>query len=228
MVRLRSPGSTHVTHDVIALNSAGRRVPNAPMGKSPTRHQRPWLTVMHAGAQDRIGPAPSASCSLSYRAQASNVLVVQLRGSTPPGSPPPSPPSSSRISLHRLLGLASSSTSAEIKRAYLRRVKQLHPDTNGGAGPPQAFLELQSAWERYQNSVGADLSHGNFTTFGVGCSFADSEEERAERQRVMEAAALGGFEKLNPALPSDDRQTNGDSSASSRTAMTSRKRESST
>jgi hypothetical protein len=97
--------------------------------------------------------------------------------------------------------MASTSSSAELKRAYLRRVKQLHPDSAGGVGPPQAFLELQSAWELYQTTVGANLSQGSFTAFAVGCSFADTEEERAERQGVMEAAALSGFEKLQAALP---------------------------
>jgi len=116
--------------------------------------------------------------------------------------------------------MASTSSSAELKRAYLRQVKQLHPDSSGGAGPPLAFLELQSAWERYQATVGANLSQGSFTAFAVGCSFADTEEERAERQRVMEAAALGGFEKLQPALPQGSPKTVADSNPAAETPET--------
>lgn len=120
-----------------------------------------------------------------------------------PPSPPPSPPGGAGptlLRLQRLLGISANACDAEIRRTYLEQIKRLHPDATGGVGPAQPFVELQSAWESYRQTVGANLSQGSFTAFAVGCSFADSDEERAERERVMQAAALGGFERVQSVL----------------------------
>ena len=77
------------------------------------------------------------------------------------------------------------------------------------------FIDLKHAWEEYHASVriiqrkkNDDLTTNNmkstdddefwevnddFTMFGVGCSFADSEEERNLRTRIMDQACQGWF-----------------------------------
>lgn len=73
------------------------------------------------------------------------------------------------------------------------------------------FIELKNAWEEYhasarivQSSRRADRAdvvvwdeeeeeEDNFTMFGVGCSFADSPEERDRRNEIMEQACRGWF-----------------------------------
>mmetsp|Transcript_37529 Transcript_37529/g.78955 ORF Transcript_37529/g.78955 Transcript_37529/m.78955 type:complete len:140 (+) Transcript_37529:388-807(+) len=94
--------------------------------------------------------------------------------------------------IRRLLDLERNATHDEIKRNYLRRAIELHPDSHGGES--DQFIELQSAWERYEHTVKPSLQGdgpGSFTKFGVGCSFTDSSEERDERQTIMDMAAYG-------------------------------------
>ena len=77
------------------------------------------------------------------------------------------------------------------------------------------FIDLKHAWEEYHASVriiqrkkNDDLTTNNmestnddefwevnddFTMFGVGCSFADSEEERNLRNKIMDQACQGWF-----------------------------------
>ena len=77
------------------------------------------------------------------------------------------------------------------------------------------FIDLKHAWEEYHSSVriiqrkkNDDLSSNNnmestddefwevdddFTMFGVGCSFADSPEERDLRNKIMDQACQGWF-----------------------------------
>ena len=68
-----------------------------------------------------------------------------------------------------------------------------HPDRRGGSA--EQFSLLQHAWERYQagrpHSARETAPSGNFTTFGVGCSFADDEFERAHRSSIVEQASRG-------------------------------------
>ena len=42
------------------------------------------------------------------------------------------------------------------------------------------------------------LGRGSFTRFGVGCSFSDSPQERAERASLMEQASRGLINTLAP------------------------------
>ena len=115
--------------------------------------------------------------------------------------------------LRKLLGLARAASADTVKRRYYERIKELHPDhaqphaALGRSGLPEpAFLELQAAWERFQREPSAALRHagGSFNKVGVGCSFSDTEEERAERQAVMEAAALGRLGTRPQSLLHDD------------------------
>jgi len=86
------------------------------------------------------------------------------------------------------------------------------------------FIELQDAWKNYDNfykhmrqSLG-DQGEGNFTMFGVGCSFSDNPEERELRNEIMDQACKGWFSagSLSEGLNADD----GINSASARKIST--------
>ena len=59
------------------------------------------------------------------------------------------------------------------------------------------FHELQQAWDQYEELAKAmtkvQSKQSNFTKFGVGCSFSDSEEERALRTEITDQACRGWF-----------------------------------
>ena len=59
------------------------------------------------------------------------------------------------------------------------------------------FHELQQAWHQYEELAKAmtkvQSKQSNFTKFGVGCSFSDSEEERALRSEITDQACRGWF-----------------------------------
>lgn len=50
-------------------------------------------------------------------------------------------------SLYALLGLLRSATQEEVRRAYLKAAKRLHPDTNNGPGETELFLDIQQAYQ---------------------------------------------------------------------------------
>ena len=52
----------------------------------------------------------------------------------------------SRAEAYRTLGLTPEATTSEVRRAYRRRVKEVHPDTDGGN--EEAFREVQRAYDR--------------------------------------------------------------------------------
>lgn len=111
---------------------------------------------------------------------------------------------------------------ADLRSAYLERIQKLHPDKQRSQQPaslkaPQRrgvednsqvitdasrFAELQEAWNRYEliakvskrvgKGEGRDVDT-NFTMFGVGCSFSDTEEEREKRAKIMDEASRGWF-----------------------------------
>lgn len=49
--------------------------------------------------------------------------------------------------LYTLLGLLRSSTQDEVRRAYLKAAKRLHPDTNNAPGETELFLDVQQAYQ---------------------------------------------------------------------------------
>lgn len=93
----------------------------------------------------------------------------------------------------------------DLRAAFLERVHEIHPDKRRGnitetdTSGHHEFVELQSAWAEYEKlakmmtKVGSGSSDANFTLFGVGCSFSDSEEERDKRSQIADEAARGYF-----------------------------------
>lgn len=66
---------------------------------------------------------------------------------------------------HRLLGLNSDATSAEVRAAFRRKVMERHPDTaSGGAAGP----DVQALVDAYRLLLGAETGteHGAATRFG--------------------------------------------------------------
>ena len=56
------------------------------------------------------------------------------------GAPPPDPNAD-----YKLLGVDANASSAELRRAFLRKAKTAHPDAGGD---PEQFRELMAAYER--------------------------------------------------------------------------------
>lgn len=109
---------------------------------------------------------------------------------------------------HRMLDSSIYSYS-DLRKAYLERLQEIHPDklkhqisrrncNDNNANLHSQFVELQNAWDKYEEvakllqRVGKP-QESNFTMFGVGCSFADSPQERARRDEITEQACRGWF-----------------------------------
>jgi hypothetical protein len=95
----------------------------------------------------------------------------------------------------------------DLRSAYLKRVQEIHPDkhhhhdSKNRLEQQQQFIQLQDAWNRFEELAKVmrtmhhhrDNTHHNFTLFGVGCSFADSEQERNLRNQFTDQACRGWF-----------------------------------
>jgi DnaJ-class molecular chaperone len=96
----------------------------------------------------------------------------------------------------------------DLKKAYLERAQEIHPDKNKSNNnvdnnnkskhSKHQFHELQDAWDKYEELAKAmkKVKNGetaNFTMFGVGCSFSDNEQERALRDEITDQACRGWF-----------------------------------
>lgn len=106
---------------------------------------------------------------------------------------------------------------ADLKKAYLGRIQEIHPDkikgdkNNDADALKLSFQELQEAWKKYEElaklmkAPGNGEAEANFTMFGVGCSFSDTEEERILREEFTEQACRGW---LSSALLSETSERN--------------------
>lgn len=50
-----------------------------------------------------------------------------------------------------MLGITSAASDKEIKRAFLMKAKQFHPDVNKSADAPKVFSEINEAYETLGN-----------------------------------------------------------------------------
>jgi hypothetical protein len=127
---------------------------------------------------------------------------------------------------HRKLD-ASIYSFSDLKKAYLGRIQEIHPDKlrketrkdfQETEDLKRSFQELQEAWKKYEDlaksmkSVGNGEADANFTLFGVGCSFSDTEEERALRDEITDQACRGW---LSAGLLSESTASNGSNSSQS-------------
>jgi molecular chaperone DnaJ len=78
------------------------------------------------------------------------------------------------------LGVSREATAEEIKRAYRRKARQLHPDVNPGADAEEQFKRVSQAYDvlsdedkRRSYDMGADPYGGAHEGFGQGFSFSD-------------------------------------------------------
>ncbi len=78
------------------------------------------------------------------------------------------------------LGVSREATPDEIKRAYRRKARQLHPDVNPGAEAEEQFKRVSQAYDvlsdetkRRSYDTGADPYGGTHEGFGQGFSFSD-------------------------------------------------------
>lgn len=51
-----------------------------------------------------------------------------------------------------MLGITSAASEKEVKRAFLMKAKQFHPDVNKSADAPKKFAQINEAYETLGNS----------------------------------------------------------------------------
>jgi hypothetical protein len=117
------------------------------------------------------------------------------------------------------LGLPADTPRSEVRRRYLEAALRTHPDHCLDADAATRMAVLQTAWESYRRSdarrrrttsqTGGAPAEG-FATFGVGCSFADSEQESAERAEIITMASRG---MMNPRPLSESKCVTADTAA---------------
>jgi cytochrome c556 len=162
----------------------------------------------------------------------------------------------------------------DLKRAFLQRAHEIHPDkqqqqqttmrtmtkasceeelgddddtASKKSRATAEFIQLKEAWIRYEKTSkiparlhrpkGSDddvsrggpaqwqQEEGNFTMFGVGCSFSDNDSERQKRTKIMDEASRGWFSAGEISHgPESDRTVlgnSGDSTSKRTTSVTS-------
>ncbi len=94
--------------------------------------------------------------------------------------------------LHRILNVATDTSPAEVRRAFLALALTTHPDHNTRPDAERQMAELVGAWREYADEQRRRGEHvPGFTAFGIGCSWTDDQLERAEREFVTDMASRG-------------------------------------
>ena len=126
---------------------------------------------------------------------------------------------------------------SQLRAAYIDLVHTIHPDKLAAFHDDeertrrqecqQKFVELQTAWEQYHASVrevlreddddrkfdddsSCAIEDANFTMFGVGCSFADTPDERDRRDKIMEQASRGWFPSASLSFSAEGKGEDGE------------------
>lgn len=168
--------------------------------------RRPWLVQLYWAAERSARTIHTgntrgamAATSRNVRQKLVDLLFREQYGKTGPEG-------------HRRLDFSIYSYE-DLRKAYLERLQVIHPDkvrhastndhynnsTNQREALKNEFQELQSTWDQYEElsrnmtKVQGDGMEANFTKFGVGCSFSDSDEERALRSEITDQACRGWF-----------------------------------
>src|SRR5690349_2024362 len=102
--------------------------------------------------------------------------------------------------LYALLGLLRSATQEEVRRAYLKAAKRLHPDTNNAPGETELFLDIQQAYQvlsepARRSAYDAKLEPDEETPFPVNHRILFS---RKEISRLKEAQLVYLLLDLSP------------------------------
>jgi DnaJ domain len=105
-----------------------RRAAGVPLAELPPRWARAWARVL-------LGQAP---------------WVVRARGTAETSGAPPTRTPTAGPSIWKTLGLSSTATADELKRAYRARALATHPDRGGD---PEAFRAVQSAFEEARHRL---------------------------------------------------------------------------
>src|ERR1043166_8860958 len=92
---------------------------------------------------------------------------------------------------YSVLGVSKSASAEEIKKAYRKLAKKLHPDVNpGDKKAEERFKEVSGAFE----VIGDPKKRALYDEFGEIATRAGFDEEKARQARAwQERAGAGGF-----------------------------------
>mmetsp|Transcript_97407 Transcript_97407/g.275454 ORF Transcript_97407/g.275454 Transcript_97407/m.275454 type:complete len:254 (+) Transcript_97407:42-803(+) len=108
---------------------------------------------------------------------------------------------------HEVLGVARGASSEEVRKAYLDRAKQLHPDANQAPDAARRFQQLRTAYEalhggggsapaagaaaRHDRPAGAGAAQWGRDPMGSGMHYEEFRRFHEERRRTAEGFGAG-------------------------------------